>query len=202
MMSTAWLRHRSIRRGAMRSWRASRPMLPPRMSSAETAALATAKAREQEAFAAEQAREGIVAEHEYKMKLEYGADADAAADDEELLHDSEHDRALNDDPFNPDVAEDYPDDHGGGDDGWNPMPDEGEVQAEKDRKFGVAYSEVEGEEEDVDDEVDGDNADPHVVLSDVPSGSAERQVLDVEEGDDDGSVATMPIHMSSLPRLR
>ena len=134
---------------------------------AETAALATAKAREQEEFAAEQAREGIVAEHEFKMKLEYGADADAAADNEELLYDSEHDRDLNDDPFNPDVAEDYSDEHGGGDDGWNPMPDEGEVQAEKDRAFGVAYSRVDGAEEDVDDEVDGDDADPHVVLVDA-----------------------------------
>ena len=152
---------------------------------AETAALATAKAREQEEFAAEQAREGIVAEHEFKMKLEYGADADAAADDEELLGDSEYDRALNDDPFNPDVAEDYSDEHGGGDDGWNPMPDEGEVQAEKDRKFGVAYSEVDGEEEDVADEVDTDHADPHVVLVDVPAPSAERQVPDLEEDDDD-----------------
>ena len=152
---------------------------------AETAALATAKAREQEEFAAEQAREGIVAEYEFKMKLEYGADADAAADDEELLGDSEYDRALNDDPFNPDVAEDYSDEHGGGDDGWNPMPDEGEVQAEKDRKFGVAYSEVDGEEEDVADEVDSDHADPHVVLVDVPAQSAERQVPDLEEDDDD-----------------
>ena len=159
---------------------------------AEAAALAADKAREQEEFAAaeatqkaEQARAGIVAEHEHKMKLEYGAEA-AAEDEAELLGDSEHDLALNDDPFNPDVAEEYSDEYGGGDDGWNPMPDEGEVQAEKDRKFGVAYSEVDGEEEDTADEVDGDHADPHVVLSDVPSESAERQVPDVEEGDDDG----------------
>ena len=104
---------------------------------AETAALATAKAREQEEFAAEQAREGIVAEHEFKMKLEYGADADAAADDEELLGDSEYDRALNDDPFNPDVAEDYSDEHGGATMGGTRCPMKGRCRR---RRIGSSAS--------------------------------------------------------------